>query len=231
MSWIKHALLQPLNAKAHAVLAEDIHPVTLTEGEVLFEPGQILNQIWFLQSGLVSLITLLQDGRRIDGITVGRRGALGLPPTLGSGRVISRAQVHVAGEAFRVSGDACRRAMALDEGFNRRLMRYYEAIFSAVVQLMVCSANHTLEQRLCRWLLSCQDQLGSDVLPFRQETVSSMLGVNRTSLVSTSRLLQKDQAILVRHGRIQVLSSQRLRQRACECYEVTSERFRAIVEG
>lgn len=228
MTFAQHALFQSLSEETAGFLQNEITSVTLILGDVLFEPGQILDNIWFVESGLVSLVTLLQDGRQIDGIMVGRHGALGLPASLGSGRVISRAVVQVEGRAWSMSGEACRQAMRRDEGFGRHIMRYYEAVFAAAVQLTACNASHSLEQRLCRWLLICQDQLGSDVLPIRQEVVSRMLGANRTSIASISRLLQDEGSILVRHGRIKILSTERLSRRACECYAVTRERFRLI---
>ena len=228
MAFAQHTLLRSLSAETAGFLQDEITPVTLSPGDVLFEPGQSLDRIWFVQSGLVSLVTLLQDGGEIDGIMVGQHGALGLLASLGSGRVISRAAVQVEGQAWSLSGEACRQAMRRDEEFNGRIMRYYEAVFAAAVQLTACNASHSLEQRLCRWLLTCQDQLGSDVLPIRQEVVGRMLGANRTSIASISRVLQNDGAILVRHGRIKILSIDRLSRRACECYAVTRERFHSI---
>ncbi|CAO4172068.1 Crp/Fnr family transcriptional regulator [Methylorubrum extorquens] len=228
MTFVQHSLLRSLTDETIRFLQDEITPVTLSLGDVLFEPGQMLDRIWFVQSGLVSLVTLLQDGHEIDGIMVGRHGALGLPASLGSGRVISRAVVQVEGQAWRMPGEACRQLMQRDEGFNRRIMRYYEAVFTAAVQLTACNISHSLEQRLCRWLLTCQDQLGSDLLPIRQEVVSRMLGANRTSIASISRLLQDEATILVRHGRIKILSTERLSRRTCECYAVTRERFRLI---
>lgn len=227
-SLTEHVLLTALSNPAQRILRAESELIELAAEELLFEPDQPLDRIWFLRSGLVSLVTLLQDGQEVDGITVGRGGALGLPTSLGSHRAISRAAVTVAGEAWTVSGEACRRAMALDEAFSHRLMRYYEAVFAAAVQTSACNAAHTLGQRVCRFLLTCRDQLGSDELPLRQEFVSRMLGVNRTSVTPVSRALQAEGAITVRHGRIHIRSVERLRNRTCACYAATSARFRTL---
>ncbi|WP_342152910.1 Crp/Fnr family transcriptional regulator [Methylorubrum sp. SB2] len=226
--WRQHILLQSLDEATAQVLQGELRPATLSVGEVLFESGQMLDRIWLVESRLVSLVTLLQGGRESDGITVGRHGALGLPATLGSGHVISRAVVLVEGTAWELSGAACQAAMRRDETFGHRIMRYYEAIFAAAVQLTACNASHSLEQRFCRWLLTCRDQLDSDVLPVRQEAFSRMLGVNRTSVVAISRTLQAEGTILMRHGRITVMSRDRLSHRACECYATMRARFRHI---
>lgn len=223
-----HVLLRDLNGQARRIVDAGIERVTLAPNEILFDVGEDIDRVWFIGQGLVSLVRPLEDGVEVDGITVGRHGTLGLPASLGSRQVISRAVVLAEGVAWSLPGEDCRRLMAIDAAFNARVMRYYEAVFAAVVQLTACNAAHSIEQRLCRFLLTCRDQLGSDVLPMRQEFLSRMLGVNRTSITPLSRRLQDDGAILVRHGRVQLRSIERLTRRACACHAIIQARFSAV---
>lgn len=221
----EHTLLSSLNDAARRIIQSAIAIVDIAADELLFESGQPLDRIWFIQSGLISMVTVLQDGREVDGLVVGHGGALGLPASLGSHRAISRAHVVVAGEAWSLPGAACRQAMAVDEAFSHRLMTYYEAVFAAVVQITACNSAHTLRQRFCRFLLTCRGQLKSDTIPLRQEFVSQMLGVNRTSITPISRALQVEGTITVRHGRIHIRNLSLLQSCACECHAVISARF------
>lgn len=177
---LRHVLLLGLNEAGRRIVEVEGERATFDADEVLFDVGEELDRIWFVTEGLVSLVRPLDDDREIDGITVGRNGTLGLPAALGSRQVISRAVIVAPGKALSLPGNACRQLMAVDGAFNARVMLYYEAVFAAVVQLTACNAAHTIEQRLCRFLLICRDQLGNDVLPLRQEFVSRTLGVNRT---------------------------------------------------
>lgn len=220
-------LLRDLNPAARRVVDAALAPVELRARETLFEPGEALDRVWFVRAGLVSLITVLRDGGEVDGMTVGRGGVLGLPTLLGSHRAVSRARVLIAGDGASLDADACRQAMELDRAFGARLMRYYEAVFAAVVHLSACNAAHGLEQRLCRFLLTCRDQVGADAIPLRQDDLARVLGVGRTSLAPVSRRLQEAGVFVVRHGRLRIGSPALLRQRACACHDEIAARFRA----
>src|SRR6201996_6498143 len=58
-------------------------------------------------------------------------------------------------------------------------------------QSTACMANHEIDARLCRWLLRARDLSGSDQLPFTQEFLAEMLGVQRTSVTTVARTLQE----------------------------------------
>jgi hypothetical protein len=44
------------------------------------------------------------------------------------------------------------------------------------------NASHTVEARMCRWLLRIRDLTGSDEMNLTQEFLAQMLGVRRTSV-------------------------------------------------
>lgn len=222
---LDHVLFNSINEKAGEIIHSSIERVQLRFDELLFEPNQMLDCIWFVISGLVAVVTVMQDGAETDGLIIGRGGALGLPASLGDHHAISRARVAVEGEAWLLSGEACRLAMSLDSRFNHDLMIYYQAIFAATVQITACNSAHDLRQRFSRFLLMCRDQLQSDLIPVRQDFVSKMLGVNRTSITPISRALQAEGAIIVRHGRIQIQNTAKLQDSACECHAVINARY------
>jgi CRP-like cAMP-binding protein len=86
-------------------------------------------------------------------------------------------------------------------------------------QAAACNAAHPLEARLSRWLLRCQDLLGSADLPLTQEFLAGMLGARRTSVTVVAGTLQQAGLIRYRRGRIRVIDLEGLRESACECYE------------
>jgi CRP-like cAMP-binding protein len=83
-------------------------------------------------------------------------------------------------------------------------------------------ANHTVEARLCRWLLRARDLSGSDQLPFTQEFLAEMLGVRMTSVTAVAHTLQEAAIIKYKRGRIEIRDIEALRESACECYETTN---------
>jgi CRP-like cAMP-binding protein len=90
-------------------------------------------------------------------------------------------------------------------------------------QSAACHALHSVEARLCRWLLQSQDITQSEMVPLTQEFLSHMLGVQRTSVSLCAHALQRAGLIQYARGKIKVLDRGGLKESACECYEVIRE--------
>jgi DNA-binding transcriptional regulator YhcF (GntR family) len=100
------------------------------------------------------------------------------------------------------------------------LLRYTQALITQMTQTAVCNRHHSIEQQLCRWLLSTLDRLPSNELVMTQELVASMLGVRREGVTEAAGALQRAGVIRYRRGHIEVLARAGLESRACECYAV-----------
>jgi len=84
----------------------------------------------------------------------------------------------------------------------------------------VCNLHHTVEQRLCRWLLLSLDRQSSNELHMTQELIANMLGVRREGVTEAAGCLQDAGLIQSQRGRITVLDRPGLERRVCECYAV-----------
>jgi Mn-dependent DtxR family transcriptional regulator len=90
-------------------------------------------------------------------------------------------------------------------------------------------ANHEVDARLCRWLLRARDLSGSDKLPFTQEFLAEMLGVQRTSVTTVARTLQEAGMVKYSRGKIEIIDVEGLREGACECYETVKEQYAQLL--
>jgi CRP-like cAMP-binding protein len=86
-----------------------------------------------------------------------------------------------------------------------------------------CHALHSVEARLCRWLLQSQDTTEVDLVQLTQEFLSHMLGVRRTSVSLCAHALQSAGLIRYARGKIKIVNREGLKESACECYEVIRE--------
>jgi CRP-like cAMP-binding protein len=117
----------------------------------------------------------------------------------------------------------------LKEEFNRGglmqrlLLRYTQALVTQMCQTAACNRHHSIEQQLCRWLLSTLDRLPSNELIITQELVASALGVRREGITDAAGKLQRAGVIRYRRGHIAVLERSGLEVRACECYAVVKK--------
>jgi CRP-like cAMP-binding protein len=92
-----------------------------------------------------------------------------------------------------------------------------------------CNASHTVEARMCRWLLRIRDLTQSDELKLTQEYLAQMLGVRRTSVSLVAKTLQKGGLISYRRGNIKITDVEGMRSCACECYEKVRSHYERML--
>jgi hypothetical protein len=120
-------------------------------------------------------------------------------------------------------------AAALKEEFNRGgklqqlLLKYTHVLLKQITQSALCNRFHTVEERLCRWLLVARDRINSNSFTLTHESVAHMLGTPRTGVTMIAGQLQKEGLISYSRGRLCILDPERLESVACECYEITKE--------
>jgi len=115
-------------------------------------------------------------------------------------------------------------------GFLQRLLlRYTQALITQMTQTAACNRHHSVEQQLCRWLLSTLDRLPSNELIITQDLVASMLGVRREGITEAAGKLQHAGFIRYRRGHIAVLDRAGLETRTCECYAVVRNELRRLL--
>jgi CRP-like cAMP-binding protein len=228
---IRNRLLASFGEPALAALSPHIREIALSVGRVVAEPGEPVEHVYFPSSGVVSIITLLEDGRRVESLTVGREGAVGLLPAFGEPTWTSRGQVQIAGGALRIDAPALRAAAHDHASILDVVVRYAQVTEAQLHQSAACNALHEIEARLCRWLLTCEDRVGDHVLPLTHEFLGMMLGVQRTRVTTAAQALQRQGLIEYRRGLITVLDRAGMQRAACECYRTAEDIYVRVFPG
>jgi len=213
-------LLAALTPNAIALMRPDLRSISLKQGHELYDPGDDIDQIYFPQSGLLSLVVVTKDGRFFETSAVGRDGAVGLQAGLGPRRSFTRATVQIAGKFSVIPADRFASIVQDDRTLRDLISRYIEVLWAEAQQIAACNAGHDASARLCRWLLQCADRIGLDLVELTQEFLAQMLGARRTTVTLLAKSLQEQGVIKYRRGRIQILDRERLKHFACECYHV-----------
>ena len=218
----KNTILASLPEEELGEMAHLLQPFALTAGARLHDAEQEIHHVYFVERGLVSLLTALEDGTSIEVGMAGREGASGVAALLGSGTATHQALVQMEGRALRMRAEDAREAFRRYEQFRCGMLRYARALLAMTAQTAACNALHTIEERLARWLLLCWQRGGSDVLPLTHEMLSNMLGVRRSGVTVAAGLLQR--AGLIRYTRkdIVILDRERLEAASCECFKSMS---------
>src|SRR5262245_48471970 len=172
-----------------ALLSPYLRNVSLERGAVLHEPGDEIEHVYFPHTGMVSLVVVMQNGASVETATMGREGAIGLTAGLGSRRAVGRAIVQLPGEASRLPANLFKAAASDSEPIRDLLARYNDALLMQVQQSVACNALHMLDARLARWLLQSHDCVDGQPIPLTQDFLAQMLGVSRTTVTLTERML------------------------------------------
>jgi CRP-like cAMP-binding protein len=232
----RNRLLAALEPEDLRRLAPHLERVDLARGTVLLEPDAELRHVWWPEDCVVSLVIPTRDGGAAEAATIGREGMVGFFAILGDHRALARNVVQVPGRALRLPFGVLREAFAASPPVRQVCLRYVAALLAHVLQSAACNALHTVEARLARWLLLLQDRVDGDPrLPLTQEFLAEMLGVQRTTVTTAARALQRAGLIAYKWGGVTVLDRTGLERVSCECYGVIRERyerfFRLTVDG
>jgi CRP-like cAMP-binding protein len=219
----RNLMLAVLPPEEHNLLRRYLELVPLKSGEVLWEPNQALNSVYFLDNGMVSFVVVMRDGASAEVGTTGREGFVGIPVVLGAARAPVRAIVQIAGDAYRIESDLLLQLLPQTPQLEQMLHRYAYAYSMQVAQVAACNCLHKVPQRLARWLAMSYDRVGSARLPLTQELLSQMLGCRRSSITSAAGGLQKAGVLGPGHGQVRILAPRQLEKRACECYAVMKQ--------
>ena len=214
-----HLLAALLPAEVERLIPH-LQLVPLPLGLVLYRPGEQLQHAFFPTSAIVSLHYVTESGAAAEIAGVGNEGVVGIALFMGGGSVPGAAVVQTAGFAYQLEERHLKREFALAGSMQAQLLRYTQALLTQIAQTAVCNCHHSLEQRLCRWLLLTLDRCVSEDLVITQELVAGILGVRRESITDAAGALQRAGYINSRRGHISVIDRHGLEATACECYGV-----------
>jgi CRP-like cAMP-binding protein len=213
-------LLAALPLEDYERLLPDLEPVPLPLGWTVHGAGDQEKYLYFITAGIVSRFYVTENGASAGFAVTGNEGVIGVASFLGGESTLSRAVVLSAGDAYRLTVDLLKDDFEHDGPLARLLLRYTLALIAQTGQIAACNRHHSVEQQLCRWILSCLDRLPSNELAMTQELIADMLGVRRESVTEAAGRLQKAGMIRCSRGHIAVLDRHQLEARTCECYAV-----------
>ena len=201
-----------------ARLAPWLKPIVLEQGALLYEPGDEIKQVYFPQTGMISLLKVMRNGKAIETATVGHEGAIGIMAGLGAYITLSRAAIQLRLTGIQIAAVPFRKAVHESAGLQSLIAKHRELLLFQTQTIAACNALHLIEARFCRWILQASDRSEGDFLPLTQELLSQMLGVRRTSVNEVANKLQALGIIKYTRGTVRIVDRKRLKALSCECY-------------
>jgi CRP-like cAMP-binding protein len=217
---IKNRLLAALPRAEFERLNPHLEPVSLPKGHLVYDAGDIVRHAYFLENGIISLLSATTKSQVIEVGMVGDEGLVGIPSVLRNRRAPLRAMTQIPVSALKISADALRREFSQGGELQELILCFTHSLVTQMGQGVACNRYHANEQRLARWLLMTRDRIHSPTFDLTHSFLSSILGVARSGVTSAAGVLHDEGLIRYRRGRITILDEGGLETAACDCYRV-----------
>lgn len=211
--------LTTLSSSDLALLQPRLREVDLVLGECLNRQGEEIAHVIFPRSGSVSIAVPMRSGQTPEAALVGREGVIGFQAAFGVPFALSDVRVHASGKAMQMPVADFQAAAEKSASLRDHIFHHNALLMAQMQQSTVCNASHTVEERMCRWLLEMLDRTQSERLALTQQSLAQTLGVRRTTVTLVAGHLQVSGAIKCRRGHISVLDRAQLEAKTCECYD------------
>ena len=223
-NWPRNRLLLALPTRYLKRLMPDLEHIRCQRGQVLMDADSSLDQVFFPDSGVVSVVAVYANGSIIEMATIGREGCTGVQAVFGAKSSSVQLLVQIPGSAAKMSRAAFMRAMQSMPSFRSLMYAYVHAFLEQVMVSVACNGAHSLKERLARWLLMMRDRDDDDVLPITQNLLAEMLGVQRPTITNAARELERTGLIERGRRQVTILDRQGLTAASCECYQLVRTR-------
>jgi CRP-like cAMP-binding protein len=220
---MKNRLLTALPESELNFLLPHLEPVSFAVGNIIYQAGDTVRHTYFPNNGMISLLSVTEQGQTVEVGFTGYEGMIGLPVLLGQAETPYQAMVQVTAECLRIEAMHILKLFNQGGAFHDVVLRYFYVVVKQISQTCVCNHFHTVEARLCRWLTVLRERSGDKHLALTHEFLSQMLGVQRTSIGMIAQSMQNDGIIRYRRGKIEIVDAERMKRAACECFFVVRE--------
>ncbi len=216
---LENSILAALPAEDYERIASSLTLVSLKLEQVLYEPYEPIQQVYFPITTVTSLITVLEDGSMVEAGIIGYTGMVGIPIVLGAEASPSLAIIQHSGDALTMSVEALKEELKRSGQLQQLLLQFTHTLFTQVSQTAACNRLHTVEERLARWLLMIHDCVAEDEFLLTHEFIATMLGVRRAGVTVAAGALQSAGLIKYKRGHIHILTREGLEDASCECFK------------
>jgi CRP-like cAMP-binding protein len=227
---LTNRILRSLPSEELDMLRPHFEFVAIPRGTIIAQAGDPVRHCYFPQNGMISLLSVTEQGQTVEVCYTGFEGMLGLAVILGHTDMPYQALVQAGTDCIRVNPKYVIQLFNQGGVFHGVVLRYIYVMFKQFSQTCLCNHFHTIEARFCRWLTVMCDRSQNKRLEVTQEFLSHMLGVQRTSIGLIANSLQRAGIIKYGRGKLEILDYERMKELSCECYFIIRDEYERFVK-
>jgi CRP-like cAMP-binding protein len=221
-------LLNALEPAAFERVAKKLKRVNLRSKEVVYKPNEPIEHVFFPENAVLCLMTVMSNGDTIEAATVGREGASWISASVGAPSMPCETIVVIEGTALRLPIADLDRELKENGHFRDILTEYSHALLIASMRTSACNGLHGLQERCARWILMTLDRVDSDGFSVTKEFLAQLLGTNRPTVSVLVSVFEKAGMLNVKGRWVTVADRDRLKEAACECYDIIRKNYDAV---
>jgi CRP-like cAMP-binding protein len=228
-STVTNLLLRALPAEAFEILVPAMQQVKLPLKFELVTPAVSNEFVYFLESGLGSVVATSSDDEIVEVGHIGYEGMSGAHLLLKVQKTPNRTFMQAEGQGISVPTSVFLKMAEQVPTANDLLLRYVHCSELQLAHSALANARYSLPQRLARWLLMCHDRLLTDDLPLTHEFLSIMLGVRRSGVTNEIHILEGSHAIKATRGNVRIVNRQKLEEMAGGSYGIPETEYEQYI--
>lgn len=224
----RNLLLEALPDPLRQRLARSFKVLSVSQGEVLYKPGESIRYAYFPLDALIALSGFTPEGRNVVVTLIGNEGLLGVRAALGDRTYWHGAVVEIPGTCLRMDAAVLRAEFLRCGPLHDRVLDYIRYLLVQISQSALCNRIHLVRPRLARWLLMVHDRVQVEEYSMTHDQLSDMLGAPRVHITLAAQSLRRSGLIDYVRGRLRFIDRAGLESAACECYRITSRELRGL---
>jgi CRP-like cAMP-binding protein len=225
----RNRLLAALSSADLQLMERHLKPVTLKLRRDLEKPNRRIDDVYFIDAGIASVVAVQRKKERVEVGLIGCDGMSGTAVVLGSHSSPHSTYLQIAGEGQHISAAALRNAMEASRSLHGLLLKYVQAFTVQTAHTAIANAKAKLDERLARWILMAHDRIPGNTLPLTHEFLSLMLGVRRAGVTEALQSLSSQRLIKNGRGEIIILNRKGIERTAGDLYGVPEAEYRRLI--
>ncbi|MDM9380958.1 Crp/Fnr family transcriptional regulator [Chlorogloeopsis sp. ULAP01] len=226
----KNFILNSLPQEEYDRLHPHLELVELHQNDILTRIREPITHVYFPTTVLISKVHSTQEGETVEVGITGFEGVVGTAFLFNQNSAPWQVEVQLTGEAFKLSAEIFARVLHKSVVLRQKVTAFTYLKLMQLTQSALCNRFHTVEQRLCRWLLAAQDRVKTPELLLTRDTLASMIGSTRPAVSIVTGTLQTAGFIRATRGKVTILNREEMEEATCECYHIIKDEFDRYLE-
>lgn len=228
---LKNKVLASLTPDDFKRLQPHLERVELPNRKILEVRNRRIESVYFLESGLASMVVSGGSQHAIEAGIIGREGMTAPTLLMNVDRSPHEIFMQMGGGGWQLAASNLTQAMEKSVTLRLQLLRHLYVFQVQMSFTALANGRYRLQERLARWLLMAHDRVDGDHVALTHEFLALMLGVRRPGVTAALNTFEAERFIRVQRGGLTILDRSKLEEAANGCYGTPEAEYGRVFGG